>query len=125
MGGRRFVWIVLSIWVVSANWSWAQQPQSSTQPAANAALEIPPAAVLPFTALPPAARVPGFDVPLGPPPRETLEQRFDKRVYDRARESLRDRDRNRNDVLDGEELKRDWDPPILECDLDQDCVIDL
>lgn len=65
-------------------------------------------------------------MPLGAAARETLEQRFDKRVYDRARESMRDRDRNRNEVLDGEEWKRgDWDPPLADSDLNKDGIIDL
>jgi Ca2+-binding EF-hand superfamily protein len=87
---------------------------------------LPPVAGMGFDTPPTAARVPGFDVPLGFVPTVPLEKRFDVRVYERARESMRDRDRNKNGTLDGEEWTRsNWDPPLAKSDVDNDGLITL
>jgi Ca2+-binding EF-hand superfamily protein len=99
--------------------------QRSNQPGAPAAAPLP-TSVASFELPTAAARVPGFEVPLGIDQRVPLDKRFDPKVYERARESMRDRDRNKNDVLDGEEWTRSgWDPPLSQSDLDQDGVISL
>jgi len=85
-----------------------------------------PAIGLGFVSPPVVARVPGFEVPLGIAATVPLEKRFELRVYERAKESMRDRDRNRNDTLDGEEWTRSsWDPPLAKSDVNSDGVITL
>jgi Ca2+-binding EF-hand superfamily protein len=91
-----------------------------------------PAAGMSFVAPPNVARVPGFEVPLGfvaPGPLVNtvpLEKRFELRVYERAKESLRDRDRNKSGTLEGEEWTRNnWDPPLAKSDVNYDGVITL
>jgi Ca2+-binding EF-hand superfamily protein len=85
-----------------------------------------PADVMAFGVPAEAPRVPGFDVPLGLTSEVDLEKRFHPRVYERARETMKDRDRNRNRTLEGEELTRSrWDPPIEPSDTNGDGVISL
>lgn len=85
-----------------------------------------PAAGISFTAPPEVARVPGFEVPLGFVATIPLEKRFELRVYERAKESMRDRDRNKSGTLEGEEWTRNnWDPPLAKSDVNNDGVITL
>jgi len=96
--------------------------QSSTAQSPNQQ----PVAGLGFDAPPAVARVPGFEVPLGFVAMVPLEKRFELRVYERAKESLRDRDRNKSGTLDGEEWTRSrWDPPLAQSDVNSDGVITL
>jgi Ca2+-binding EF-hand superfamily protein len=91
---------------------------SSPAPTAEAAFA--------FGVLGEVERVPGFDVPLGASAQVPLEKRFDERVYERAENTMDDRDRNKNGFLEGEELTRNnWDPPIEQNDLNRDGRISL
>jgi hypothetical protein len=78
-----------------------------------------------------AALVPGFDGGTTASAATAtsnlpLEQRFDSRVLDRARERMRELDRNNNGTLEGLELA-DYrgDPPIMMSDLNKDNAISL
>jgi len=72
-----------------------------------------------------APKAPGFDVPLtatlGPP----LEERYSERVLDNARDMLRDRDANKNSVLERTEWTGRWSPPADEADLNRDGILTL
>ena len=82
-----------------------------------------------------AAMVPGFGTAPGGASGATgvaatsnlpLEQRFDSRILERARERMRELDRNGNGTLEGEELANyRGDPPIMMSDLNKDNAISL
>jgi hypothetical protein len=80
------------------------------------------------------ALVPGFDGAPGATATSgsattssvPLEQRFDSRILDRAKERIREYDRNNNGTLEGEELANyRGDPPIMTNDLNKDGAINL
>ena len=69
----------------------------------------------------PLPQAPGFNVPLEVP-GGNLEDRYDKRVIDRAeKETLPRYDRDKDGFLSFEEAKDGkWDPPVVDSDLDKD-----
>ena len=70
--------------------------------------------------------MPGFEVPLGAAAQVPLEKRFDERIYERAKELLEDRDRNKNGTIEGDELTRNnWEPPAEQSDLNKDGALNL
>lgn len=68
-----------------------------------------------------STRAPGFDVPLAAP-GGNLQDRYDKRVIDKADKEVMPRfDRDKDGFLSTEESKEsDWDPPFADSDLDKD-----
>jgi Ca2+-binding EF-hand superfamily protein len=66
-------------------------------------------------------QAPGFNVPLEAP-GGNLQERYDKRVIDKADKEVMPRfDRDKDGFLSTEESKEsDWDPPFADSDLDKD-----
>lgn len=67
--------------------------------------------------------IPGFDIPLDSPllQRGPLENRYDRRILDRVRDTLRRYDRDRNDTLEGREMSEvRWDGDWRQDDLNND-----
>jgi hypothetical protein len=92
----------------------------------SGAAALPTDALLPFGSTTPIPKLPGFDVPLGAASQVPLEQRFDRRIMERAREMLRDRDDNRNGLLErGEWEGHRWDPPAEQSDVNKDSILTL
>jgi Ca2+-binding EF-hand superfamily protein len=74
--------------------------------------------------------VPGFDVPLHTTTsgsQKPVEQLFDPRAVERAKRTLSENDRNKNGMLDAEELdaSRWTNPPIEESDTNKDGKMSL
>ncbi len=72
-----------------------------------------------------APKAPDFNVPLtatlGPP----LEERYNERVLDSAQDMLRDKDTNKNGVLERTEWTGRWSTPADESDTNRDGILTL
>lgn len=87
-----------------------------------------------FGAASAVAMLPGFDTPGGAAiggssasqSQIPLEKRFDERVLERARDRMKEYDRNNNGTIEGEELASyRGDPPLISSDMNKDGIINL
>ena len=70
-----------------------------------------------------AATVPGFNVPLSVTSGGTLEKQSDPRVLEYVADMIRERDANRNGVLEKGEWTGRWSTPPEESDLNRDSIL--
>jgi Ca2+-binding EF-hand superfamily protein len=99
--------------------SSSSSTSSSSRPAATPAVNG-------FGAPAPGAApaVQGFNVPLTASAGTGLEKRFDQRVIDYVNEMIRERDVNKNGVLEKTEWTGRWSTPPEESDTNKDNVLD-
>lgn len=71
-----------------------------------------------------APAVQGFNVPLTANAGAGLEKRFDQRVIDYVNDMIRERDANKNGVLEKNEWTGRWSTPPEESDTNKDNVLD-
>jgi Ca2+-binding EF-hand superfamily protein len=97
----------------------SSSPSSSSRPGATPAVNA-------FGAPAPAAApaVQGFNVPLTASAGAGLEKRFDQRVIDYVNDMIRERDTNKNGVLEKNEWTGRWSTPPEESDTNKDNVLD-
>src|SRR5687768_3685372 len=67
----------------------------------------------------------GFNVPLTVNPAAPIAQRFDQRVIDYVNEMLRERDVNKNGILEKNEWTGRWSTPAADSDTNKDGVLDM
>jgi hypothetical protein len=79
-----------------------------------------------FTVLDTSPRAPTFDVPLTVKVGSLVEARFERRVVEYVKEQLlREKDINRNGLLERSEWTGRWRPPAEEADRNGDGVLDM
>ena len=67
----------------------------------------------------------GFNVPLTVNAAAPIAQRFDQRVIDYVNEMLRERDVNKNGVLEKSEWTGRWSTPAADSDTNKDGILDM
>lgn len=67
----------------------------------------------------------GFNVPLSVNAAAPIAQRFDQRVIDYVNEMLRERDANKNGVLEKNEWTGRWSTPAADSDTNKDGILDM
>src|SRR5687768_6787170 len=67
----------------------------------------------------------GFNVPLSVNAAAPIAQRFDQRVIDYVNEMLRERDENKNGVLEKNEWTGRWSTPAADSDTNKDGILDM
>lgn len=72
----------------------------------------------------PAPAVPGFDVPLTASSGVSLDKKFDARVIEYVDRMMRERDANKNGILERNEWTGRWRTPPEESDTNKDGVLD-
>jgi Ca2+-binding EF-hand superfamily protein len=90
---------------------------SSSRPAA------PPNGPQAFGEADKTVKVPGFDVPLSVNIGEPLDKRYDSRVIEYVNDMLRERDANKNGILEKSEWTGRWSTPPEESDTNKDGVL--
>jgi Ca2+-binding EF-hand superfamily protein len=68
--------------------------------------------------------VPGFNVPLTVNSTASLDKKYDRRVIDYVEDMLRERDVNKNGVLEKNEWTGRWSTPPEESDTNKDGILD-